>query len=449
MISDDNTRLVNSPTIIPTTNNNKANNNNSKNNIFQSNSDLNLNAIEEDESIGEVEVEDEDDDNDSINIEMKDLPNKSASSHIINTSSMAIIENSTLPIISPSERKLEHQAITTNNTDNGSSTNNDVQPIINNNFISNSALTLYEAWIGNNTLCCQGKLILGPDRKLFIITLVLIFIAVIVWPCVVLPHFLLFVHVAVGVVFIVVAMLGLACMISESIEERNHLLEGRRRENEKEEEEEEKKKKPEPPMYQKVNLKDGRVIELKYCATCEIYRPPRSSHCRRCDNCVEKFDHHCPWTGTCIGRRNYRSFILFIFSTTITSWFVIATCIVHTVLVWIYYFDQDKPIADKVGDSFRYSIGGIVIGVYIFLSQFFVGSLTVFHSYLISTGQTTYEYVNKTRRVYNRGLILNWFYTLFNITECGVPSKARMGEKLPIQVYTQNILDYSKATTSI
>lgn len=48
-----------------------------------------------------------------------------------------------------------------------------------------------------------------------------------------------------------------------------------------------------PPRYQDICI-DGRIVRLKFCTTCKIIRPPRSFHCPICDNCVERFDHHCP-----------------------------------------------------------------------------------------------------------------------------------------------------------
>mmetsp|Transcript_19733 Transcript_19733/g.16901 ORF Transcript_19733/g.16901 Transcript_19733/m.16901 type:complete len:83 (-) Transcript_19733:1164-1412(-) len=59
------------------------------------------------------------------------------------------------------------------------------------------------------------------------------------------------------------------------------------------------------------------MTRLKYCRTCNIYRPPRTSHCKICDICVEKFDHHCPWLGCCVGKRNYTYFYIYVFILTI------------------------------------------------------------------------------------------------------------------------------------
>lgn len=48
------------------------------------------------------------------------------------------------------------------------------------------------------------------------------------------------------------------------------------------------------------------------CTHCDIIQPRGCSHCEFCQVCVDGFDHHCPWMGKCIGRKNLCAFYSFI-----------------------------------------------------------------------------------------------------------------------------------------
>ena len=46
------------------------------------------------------------------------------------------------------------------------------------------------------------------------------------------------------------------------------------------------------------------------CPRCKILTTPRSHHCNICDQCVQNWDHHCPWINNCVGLRNHGAFFL-------------------------------------------------------------------------------------------------------------------------------------------
>ena len=53
--------------------------------------------------------------------------------------------------------------------------------------------------------------------------------------------------------------------------------------------------------------------DKNFCKICECSRPKRSHHCKICGVCILRMDHHCPWIANCVGEKNEREFIYFIF----------------------------------------------------------------------------------------------------------------------------------------
>ncbi|XP_064394108.1 uncharacterized protein LOC135341470 isoform X1 [Halichondria panicea] len=45
----------------------------------------------------------------------------------------------------------------------------------------------------------------------------------------------------------------------------------------------------------------------------QIVIPEYTKHCKLCQGCCRGFDHHCTWLSSCIGYKNHRLFIIFVY----------------------------------------------------------------------------------------------------------------------------------------
>ncbi len=80
------------------------------------------------------------------------------------------------------------------------------------------------------------------------------------------------------------------------------------------------------------------ILTYRKCESCNIIRPPKSTHCKFCDNCVLNFDHHCIYVSNCIGFRNHRHFYLFVLIGTIFTTYVTICNFIH--VIYILFFTK-------------------------------------------------------------------------------------------------------------
>mmetsp|Transcript_12089 Transcript_12089/g.33979 ORF Transcript_12089/g.33979 Transcript_12089/m.33979 type:complete len:371 (+) Transcript_12089:231-1343(+) len=134
-----------------------------------------------------------------------------------------------------------------------------------------------------------------------------------------------------------------------------------------------------------------------YCHYCGFRPPFRSRHCLQTGQCVQKFDHFCYLLSTAIGDCNHARFFSFLAcelalavwgASIVSDW--AAACLLQR---------GDSPVAAVCWRSWA-PVALLPTGLALLTLALFFGYLVALHTYLMLTGQTTYEVVKGSKVPY-------------------------------------------------
>eukprot|EP00928_Gymnodinium_smaydae_P014634 TRINITY_DN15390_c0_g1_i1.p1 TRINITY_DN15390_c0_g1~~TRINITY_DN15390_c0_g1_i1.p1 ORF type:complete len:447 (+),score=86.86 TRINITY_DN15390_c0_g1_i1:45-1343(+) len=147
---------------------------------------------------------------------------------------------------------------------------------------------------------------------------------------------------------------------------------------------------PDPALMEELH-----PLGFWWCKWCRMVQPPRAKHCRDCNCCVLRLDHHCPFLNTCIGQRNYAYFCGFVASVCL-----LGACVIWGTWLWIQSEEPRRCIEDPRGCgassplllSTVLSAGFLLTTVAMLLAL--LASFGLFHVLLILRGSTTREAIS-------------------------------------------------------
>ncbi|RKO89081.1 DHHC palmitoyltransferase-domain-containing protein [Blyttiomyces helicus] len=137
--------------------------------------------------------------------------------------------------------------------------------------------------------------------------------------------------------------------------------------------------------------------ETGECGICGVVVGVGTKHCKPCNKCVSKFDHHCQFLSTCIGAENYTTFMATVVLAAVGGWLMAGVAMNGVV---VFFRDRER-FEGVVQSRFGSGANSSVYFAFVMVQAIFtvVGSLLAcqlagFHLMISYLGLTTWSYID-------------------------------------------------------